>query len=319
MLSGLIKILLIHVISLISGALLWIYIYINGMEQYELTLKLNVHLPQNYITIGRNNDIPIKAVVETNRKYREHLNNNYTIEKNINIKGRLFPKKVTIKISESDIQLPKIFKIINIVDKNISINCDVLKEVILPLQLQSVTYKGNEIKNYTTSIEPDYISVKVPSGFARINKAIYISTINLNELPTKPVIFNMPIPKRFQPYLQEKIHNVSVTINVHKPIIENTISTPIKLLILPQAIQSKIKTLKVYPDSVQVTIQYPDNISLSSTKKNTLCYVEIKNITHPIQIVPIFCIVKSKNLKSKIKIIDISKTSAKVKMSKKKK
>ncbi len=319
MLSGFVKILLIHLISLISGILLWIYLYINGMEQYELTIKLNISLPPNHIIIGRNNDISVKVIIETNRKYKEYLNNNYEIYKKVNVKGRLFPKRITMKISESDIQsakLPAMFKIVNIVDKDITINCDVLKEIILPIQLKSVTYKGKEVENYIASYDPDYIAMKVPSGFARITKAIYLNPLNLNELPIKPSTFSMPIPQQFHSYLQEKIQYINVTIKVHKPIKENSISVPLKLLLLPQVIQSKIKTLKSYPDSVQITLQYPSDFSLSSVKKHILCYVEIKKITHSIQSLPINCIVKNNNLK--LKITYISKTSAKIIISKKK-
>lgn len=319
MLAGFIKILFIHLISIVSGIILWIYIYINGMEQYELAIKLNISLPPTYIIIGKNNDLSVRVIIETNRKYKEYLNNNYQMYKKIKVKGRIFPKKLTIKISEHDIhlaKLPKMFKIVNIVDKNITINCDVLKEVILPIQLQSVIYKGDEIKNYIASFDPDYVSMKVPSGFARVTKAIYLNPLNLNGLPTKPSIFSMPIPEQFRPYIEEKIQYINVTINVLKPVKETSILVPIKLLVLAQTIQSKIKTLKVYPDSVQITIEYPADFTLSDLKKHILCYIEVKKITHSIQSLPINCMVKNNN--TKLKITDISKTSAEVIIYKKK-
>lgn len=319
MLPGFIKVLLIHFLSLTLGILLWIYLYINGIEQYVITMQLKIQIPQNYVIVEKNKNIPIKIIVQTNRKYKRYLPNNYYIHKKVAIKGRIFPKRVNIKIEESDIQLPDIFTIVSVIDKNISVSCDILKDVIFPLQPQSITYKGDELKHYTISIEPDYLSLKVPSGLARITKAIYLNPINLNELPTKTTVFEVPLPEQFYPYLQEKIRYIKISVRPYQPFIENTITQPIKLVILPKVIQSKIKNVIVKPASVQLTIQYPRNVSLSNARKNISCYVEIKKIIYSIQTLPIFCIVKKHNLQAKVKIVDISKMSAKVKISTKRK
>lgn len=317
MFSRFVKAVVIHFISLTMAVIIWIYSYLNGINQYIIATKLNISIPQKYTIIGKNKDIFIRVVVQTNRKYEEYLKQNYEIYKKVNIKGKIFPKKVVIKIDESDIKLPHFLKIINIIDKNISITCDILKEVIFPVELSSVIYKGEKIQHYTISFEPDYILMKVPSSFSRITKHIYLDPLNIETLPLKPKTFKLPIPEQFYPYLKDKIKYINVTLSPKKIFKENVISIPVNLVILPQVIEPKIKSLKISPEKAKLIIQYPPTMSLYRVKKNIVCYVEIKKITLSLHTLPLICLVKNPVFQSKISIIDISPTSVKVKISRK--
>lgn len=303
----------VHIVSIIIAIIVWIYIYINGSEIVEISVKLNMNIPKNFVIVSKTNDFYVRILVETNRRFKEYVNGIYEIPKKLKVRGKIFPKKIMVKISKDDIKLPPYFKIIKIADKNISISIDKLRETILPIKLNEVLYEGKQIKDLDISIQPDYMSLKMPTGILRITKFIELNPLVLPEFPEKKLTFTLPIPDKYLPYLQEKIFkvNVSITPNIQQK--ETTLNIPLSVIFPQKTVIANIKTIKTYPETVTLSVYHSD-INIDVIKKNILCYIEIEKIMPRISNIPISCVVKNSNLDTKVKISEISHTHATVKI-----
>ncbi len=304
---------IIHIVALISGIIIWIFIYVYGSEIVEIRIKLNIEIPENFIVIGKTKYFYIKILVETNRRSKNYINNMYVVTKKLDIKSKLFPKKIPVKILKDEIKLPHFLKIIEIVDERIIVSVDKLKEVILPIQLKGVFYNDKEIKDLNVTVQPDYISLKMPSGIARITKSVDLEPLVLQKLPSKTTTFNLPIPVKYHKYLQEKDFKVKVKITKNPQPKEVIFKVPISVVFHNKTILAKIKTIKIYPKFVTINVQHL-NIDTDMIKKNILCYIEIEKIVPSIPKAPINCVIKKRTPNAKVKILELSPTNARVKI-----
>ncbi|MFN7181237.1 MAG: hypothetical protein ACK4NF_00980 [Planctomycetota bacterium] len=306
------KNIIIHGLSLVTAIIIWIYVYLIGKETIEIMVKLNIELPRNFIVIEKTRDFYIKVLVETNnRYYKDYINRVFEINKKINVKGLIFPKKVLIKIAPGELKLPPSLKVIKILDDKISLSIDKLKEAILPVQLKGIYYEGKEVKNLDISIQPGYLSLKMPTGILRTTKFVELGPLILPKLPTNNTDFKIPVPQNFLPYVQGNVSEINVNISFNLFQKETTIDTPVYIIFHDPTIMAKIKAIQIYPRRVTLTVNYAD-INIEEVEKRIICYIEIGKVIFSKSSVPIYCNVKNDG--TQIKIAEYSPLSARVRI-----